>query len=204
MSNYNNYFYKPFYYFNFDHCNHFTINSLIKLFNDFECLEKMNSYIYVANNKKYPIIYTVLKNSQTKDKFGINKIKEYINKSYKIENAFCQELKLDSTPTFLYGFGFYSRRLLMQENIFKNINLVGIIDRNPTFNGFNVEIYNGNKIPIYIIEDDSLSFFRKYKYVNVLISSPTWEIEIRDYLLNNKNFVGKIIIAESDQIIRNI
>ena len=66
MSNYSNYFYKPFYYFNFDHCNHFTINTLIKLFNDFECLEKMNSYIYVVNNKKYPIIYAVLKNLKKK------------------------------------------------------------------------------------------------------------------------------------------
>ena len=82
----------------------------------------------------------------------------------------------------------------------KNINLVGILDRNPTFKGYNIKIYNGKKVPVYTIEDDSLHFFNKYKYVNVLITSPIFEYEIRDYLLNNKNFVGKIIIAESDQI----
>ena len=87
----------------------------------------------------------------------------------------------------------------MQDNIFKNINLVGILDRNPQFKNLNIKIYNGNKIPVYIIENDSLSFFENYKFVNVLIASPTWEIEIKDYLLNNKKFVGKIIIAEQSR-----
>lgn len=200
MSNYSKYFFKPFYYFNFEHVNHFTIDTLSMLFKDFECLQKGSSYFYMS--KKYPMLFCVLKNSkvENKDVVGINKIKEYIKKSYEVENKFCSELKPDSTPTFLYGLGYYGRRLLMEESILKNINLVGILDRNPTFKNFKIKIYNGKKIPVYTILDDSLYFFNKYKYVNVLITSPIFEYEIRNYLLNNKNFVGKIIIAESDQI----
>ena len=87
----------------------------------------------------------------------------------------------------------------MEERIFKNINLVGILDRNPTFKGFNIKIYNGKKIPVYTIENDRFDLFENYKFVNVLITSPMYEYEIRDYLLSNKNFVGKILIAEQSR-----
>ena len=209
MTNYINYLHKPFYYFNFEHINHFTTNTLTALFNDFECLDKGSSYFYMQKNKKYPLLYSVLKNSEkdninvsynfNKDIMGINKIKEYIKKSKEIEDKFCLELEPDSTPTFLYGFSIYGRRLLMEERIFKNINLVGILDRNPTFRDFNIKIYNGKKIPVYTIENDRFDLFENYKFVNVLITSPMYEYEIRDYLLSNKNFVGKILIAEQSR-----
>ncbi|MEI0557265.1 class I SAM-dependent methyltransferase [Brachyspira intermedia] len=197
---YSEYFYKPFYYFNFEHINHFSKNTLNMLFNNFEILETNSSYFYMPNNKKYPILYSVFRNNENnssnivKDEYGIRLVKEYIQKSYEIES----NLKLDidtDYPVLLYGLGYYGRRVLMNDKIFNNINVVGIIDRNPTFKGFYIKIFDGKEIPVYTIENDNIDFLSKYNYnVNIFISSPIFENEIRDFLLKTNKINGKIII----------
>ena len=212
-NNYSNFNYKPFDYFNFEHLNHFTQNTLNILFNKFNIIHSGNSYIHRSQFSKMPILFSIYKNNKyniiikdeddinkdeddiNKDEDDINKIKEYIaynqnfEKKFKFDNINYNEL------FYIWGFGVYGRHILMQENIMKNINIVGILDKNPTFKDFKIKIYNGNEIPMYIIEDNNIDFLLNKNNINIIITTSVYENEIKEFILKNKNFYGKVIIA---------
>ena len=130
----------PYYYFDLEHINHFSNDTLRYLFNDLESIEIGNSYFDNVSNIKSYILYGIFKNSKAinRDLVALNKMKDYIKESEMKDKYLLNDI--DKTkPTFLYGFGAYLRRLLLDERYFNDINIVGIIDKNKSLNGLNIQ-----------------------------------------------------------------
>ena len=179
---YYKYLIKPFHYFDIDHINHFNLKSLYNLFLEYECIEVKSYNELIIDNKKYPIIYSIFR--KCSNKYGIIR---YIEKSYQVEkeNYF---YNIDpSKKTFLWGYGSYLKRLLLNETYFNNIDYFGIIDKNKTLAGMKIYDYKNNEIEIFTPE-----ILNKYNDANIIITSSLYSSQIRDELLNNKNFIGKI------------
>lgn len=190
-SEYSSHFIKPFHYFDIEHINHFDINSISNLF--IKC-KMLNSGWYseqIIDDKKYPILYSIFRKSDNnhkqinKDYSNLKNINEYINiskenENYNIDNYYTNE------PYFLWGFGAYLRRLLLDYRYFNSINIEGIIDKNKSLSGLKIKNYKNDELEIF-----TPKILENYNDANIIITSALFSQQIRDNLLSN-NFIGKI------------
>ena len=190
-SEYSSHFIKPFHYFDIEHINHFDINSISNLFIKCELLNNGWYSERIIDNKKYPTLYSVLKKSDNNHKqinknySNIKNINEYINisrenENYNIDNSF------DNKPYFLWGFGAYLRRLLLDNRYFNDIDIAGIIDKNKSLSGLKIKNHKDNELEIFTPE-----ILENHNDANIVITSALFSNQIRNDLLNN-NFVGNI------------
>ncbi|TXJ11636.1 class I SAM-dependent methyltransferase [Brachyspira aalborgi] len=183
-SEYSSHFIKPFHYFDIEHINHFDINSISNLFIKFEMLNNGWYSEQIIDDKRYPTLYSIFRKSINnkqinKDYSNIKNINEYINISKEKENY-----KIGTY--FLWGFGAYLRRLLLDDRYFNGINIAGIIDKNKSLSGLKIKNYKNEELEIFTPE-----ILENYKDANIIITSSLFSEQIRNDLLNN-NFVGKI------------
>lgn len=202
---YLNYSYRPYYYFNFEHINHFSKNTLKMCFHNFDPLLLGTDTFTMPNNKKYPIVYGIFKNINSslksiieykKDETTVNKMKEFVIESQQIDEYNIKDIDV-SLPCFLYGLGPYLRRLLLDKRYFKDLNIVGIIDRDISFKGMKINMHNGNEIPVFTPSNDLdklFDIFKGYEKVNVIITAAVWAEKIKEDILKNVNFSGNIHI----------
>ena len=190
-SEYSTHFIKPFHYFDIEHINHFDINSISNLFIKCKILDNGWYREEIIDDKKYPILYSIFRKSDNnhkqinKDYSNLKNINEYINiskenENYNIDNSYTNE------PYFLWGFGAYLRRLLLDNRYFNSINIEGIIDKNKSLSGLKIKNYQDNELEIFTPE-----ILENYNDANIIITSALFSQQIRDDLLSN-NFVGKI------------
>ena len=178
---YYKYLIAPFHYLDIDHINHFNLKSLCDLFSCYECIECKIYNDIIVDDKKYPIIYSIFRKNH--NQYGIL---EYIKNSCKIEKEnYFSNIDIDK-KTFLWGFGAYLRRLLLDEKYFNDIKIDGIIDKNRSFEGLKVYDYKNNEIEIFTPE-----ILDEYNDANIIITSALYSTQIKNELLNNKNFIGK-------------
>lgn len=129
-----------YYYFDLEHINHFSNDTLRYLFNDLEFIDIGNSHFDNASDIKSYILYGIFRNSKimSRDMASLAQMKHYIQKS-QIKDSYLLN-DIDKTkPTFLWGFGAYLRRLLLDERYFNDINIVGIIDKNKSLSGLKIK-----------------------------------------------------------------
>jgi len=122
VSRYDDYYIKPFHYFDHEHINHFDNGSLENLFDDFLCIETIEKKSYVSN-KTYPAIYGVYR------KFITHGIKDYIDRSSRGIYPSFDKLAETQEPIIVWGVGAYCMRLLKNTSLGKcNIRL--FVDKN--------------------------------------------------------------------------
>lgn len=193
-SDYIDYFFKPYHYFDIEHINHFSKNTLKYCFSDFNLLDMDIDSTYVTKKKKYPIIYGVFKKCHNnsslciKDRESIDRVKAYISKSDK-ENVYSIEHIDKSIPYFIWGFGAYSRRLLLDNKYFTDLNILGIIDKNKSFSGKKIVMHDKREIMVY-----DISYLQNISGYSIIITSVLYEEEIKYNLLKDKKFCGNIYI----------
>ena len=178
-----------YYYFDLEHINHFSNDTLRYLFNNLETIEVNNSYFENVSDIKAYIIYGIFKNSKkiNRDIISLNKMKEYIEESDIKDNYLIKQYFDNSKPTFLWGFGAYLRRLLLDDRYFNNINIAGIIDKNKFLSGLKIKNYKNNELEIFnpdILENNTDA--------NIIITSVLYSKQIEEDLLRDNNFKGKI------------
>ena len=178
-----------YYYFDLEHINHFSNDTLRYLFNNLETIEVNNSYFENVSDIKAYIIYGIFKNSKkiNRDIISLNKMKEYIEESDIKDNYLIKQYFDNSKPTFLWGFGAYLRRLLLDDRYFNNINIAGIIDKNKSLSGLKIKNYKNNELEIFnpdILENNTDA--------NIIITSVLYSKQIEEDLLRDNNFKGKI------------
>lgn len=130
----------PYYYFDLEHINHFSNDTLRYLFNDLESIEIGNTTFDNVSDIKSYILYGIFKNSKAinRDLVALNKMKDYIKES-RLKDKYSLN-DIDKTkPIFLWGFGAYLRRLLLDERYFNDIDIVGIIDKNKSLKGLKIQ-----------------------------------------------------------------
>ncbi|MEI0537724.1 class I SAM-dependent methyltransferase [Brachyspira pulli] len=187
-----------YYYFDLEHINHFSLITLEYLFDNFKLVEKNSFYFDNISNIKSYIIYGIFKKgtksviNKSKDYEAINKMKEYINYSEKIDKYTIDNIdNIDNTKsTYCWGFGAFLRRILLDEKYFSNCHIHGIIDKNESFSGKEIIDYKGNKIEVFtpnILKNND----------NIIITSVLYSEVIKQDLLNDLNFNGKIYELQS-------
>lgn len=184
-SEYSSHFIKPFHYFDIEHINHFDINSISNLFIKFEMLNNGWYSEQIIDDKRYPTLYSIFRKSINnkqinKDYSNIKNINEYINISKEKENY-----KIGTY--FLWGFGAYLRRLLLDDRYFNGINIAGIIDRNKSLSGLKIKNYKNEELEIFTPE-----ILENNIDANIIITSVLYSKQIKQELLNDKKFKGKI------------
>ncbi len=178
-----------YYYFDLEHINHFSNDTLRYLFKDLETLEVDNDYFENVSDIKSYIIYGIFKNSKNinRDIISLNKMKEYIEESDIKDNYLINNYFDNTKPTFLWGFGAYLRRLLLDDRYFNDIDIVGIIDKNKSLSGLKIKNYKNDELEIFnpnILENNTDA--------NIIITSVLYSKQIEDDLLKDNNFKGKI------------
>lgn len=192
-SEYSSHFIKPFHYFDIEHINHFDINSISNLFIKFEMLNNGWYSEQIIDDKRYPTLYSIFRKSINnkqinKDYSNIKNINEYINISKEKENY-----KIGTY--FLWGFGAYLRRLLLDDRYFNGINIAGIIDRNKSLSGLKIKNYKNEELEIFTPE-----ILENNIDANIIITSVLYSKQIKQELLNDKKFKGKIYkISRAEQ-----
>ena len=186
-----------YYYFDLEHINHFSNDTLKYLFNDLETIKIDNSYFDNVSDIKAYIIYGIFKNSKdiNRDVLSLDKMKEYIEESDIKDNYL---INIDNTkPTYLWGFGAYLRRLLLDYRYFNNINIAGIIDKNKSLNGLKIKNYKNDELEIF-----NPDILKNNIDANIIITSVLYSKQIEADLLRDNSFRGKIykLHDRSDQI----
>lgn len=184
-----------YYYFDLEHINHFSLITLEYLFDNLKLIEKDSFYFDNVSNIKSYIIYGIFKKgtkqviNKSKDYEAINKMKEYINYSYEIDEYSINNID-NTKSTYCWGFGAFLRRILLDKKYFSNCNIDGIIDKNESFSGKKIIDHKGNKVEVFtpdILKNSD----------NVLITSVLYSEIIKQDLLNDINFNGKIYELQS-------
>ena len=186
-----------YYYFDLEHINHFSNDTLKYLLNDLETIKIDNSYFDNVSDIKAYIIYGIFKNSKdiNRDVLSLDKMKEYIEESDIKDNYL---INIDNTkPTYLWGFGAYLRRLLLDYRYFNNINIAGIIDKNKSLNGLKIKNYKNDELEIF-----NPDILKNNIDANIIITSVLYSKQIEADLLRDNSFRGKIykLHDRSDQI----
>ncbi len=136
--NYLSHYIVPYYYFDIEHINHFSINDIKNSFLKigFELVEYGQCEYYASNKFKYPDIYTVFRKirgvngnaEQYADK-SMNKTIKYIEKSKSdnIYDSVINDIFNSKEEIVIWGAGMHTYRLLASSNLNK-CNIVGFID----------------------------------------------------------------------------
>ena len=169
----------PFYYFDREHINHFTLTSIKNLFASYgfeviSSFETQSIGIIFRKIGMKTLNFTCFDNKYSS-------IIDYIDQSNKLDNIDCYS-KIDKFPILCWGMGAHLRRIFLKPNFPKAIS--AIIDRDRGGRG---ESWQG----IPLVTSDIL-FDEQYASSTVLITSVLWANEIRQQLLE-MNFKGNII-----------
>ena len=179
-----------YYYFDLEHINHFSNNTLKYLFNNLEMIKIDKSYFDNVSDIKAYIIYGIFRNSDktmSRDINSLNKMKKYIENSYINDNYLIGKYFDNTKSTFLWGFGAYLRRLLIDDKYFNDINIAGIIDKNKSLSGLKIKNYKNEELEIFTPE-----ILENNIDANIIITSVLYSKQIKQELLNDKKFKGKI------------
>ena len=144
-SNYHNYFFVPYYYFDCEHINHLNITALKNLFlsQSFECVYFEEKSIVVSDDKSYPVLRTVFKKVKSntantlseKDARVESSINSYIDLSKQhSENNELNELVKHNEPILVWGAGMYTLRLL-EDGLLDKCNIISFIDKDSNKQG---------------------------------------------------------------------
>ena len=184
-----------YYYFDLEHINHFSLITLEYLFDNLKLVEKDSFYFNNVSNIKSYIIYGIFQKgakpviNKSKDYESINKMKEYINYSNKIDKYTIDNID-NTKSTYCWGFGAFLRRILLDKKYFSNCIINGIIDKNESFSGKKIIDYKCNEIEVFtpnIVKNTD----------NIIITSVLYSEIIKKDLLNDLNFNGKIYELQS-------
>lgn len=177
------------YYFDLEHINHFSNDTLRYLFNDVETIKIDNSYFENASDIRAYIIYGIFRNSKNinRDIISLNKMKEYIEESNIKDNYLINQYFDNTKPTFLWGLGAYLRRWLLDDRYFNNINIAGIIDKNKSLSGLKTRDYKNDELEIF-----SPDILLNNADANIIITSVLYSKQIEEDLLRDNAFKGKI------------
>lgn len=146
-SNYHQYYFVPYYYFDCEHINHFNITALKNLFlsQAFECIYFEEKSIVVSDDKSYPVLRSIFKKTKNNTKLTFEKdnqvlesIKKYIQLSELQSSAnLLNELIVSREPVMVWGAGMYTLRLL-EEGILDKCNIQSFIDKDTNKQGNNI------------------------------------------------------------------
>jgi len=168
-SNYHNYFFVPYYYFDCEHINHLNITALKNLFlsQSFECVYYEEKSIAVSDDKSYPVLRTLFKKiknnnlstSFEKDSRVESSIKTYLDLSkHHSEHNELNELIKQNEPILVWGAGMYTLRLL-EDGLLNKCNIISFIDKDSNKQGNKINdisinspdvIKSHSKMPIII------------------------------------------------------
>jgi len=126
-SAYHKYSFTPFYYFDIEHINHFSIQSLQSLFSNhaFKIIDYKENYIALEHDLKYPVVYTIL----SKENIAKESILKFINHS--LENNIDDRLEIlikSKNDIVVWGAGNYTKRLLAQTKLLE-CNIKFFVDK---------------------------------------------------------------------------
>lgn len=177
-----------YYYFDLEHINHFSNDTLRYLFNNLEIIKIDNSYFDNVSNIKAYIIYGIFKNSKdiNRDMTSLNKMKKYIEESDIKDNYLISNID-NNKPTFLWGYGAYLRRLLLDYRYFNDINISGIIDKNKSLIGLKIKNYKNDELEIF-----NPDILKNNIDANIIITSVLYSKQIEIDSLKDNDFKGKI------------
>ena len=186
-----------YYYFDLEHINHFSLVTLEYLFENLKLIEKDSFYFNNVSNIKSYIIYGIFRKStkvivnKLRDEQSVNKMKEYINYSNKIDKYNIIDID-NNKSTYCWGLGAFLRRILLDKKYFSNCNIDGIIDKDESFLGKKIIDYKGNKIEVFtpnILKNSD----------NVIITSILYSEVIKQDLLNDIKFNGRVYEFRAEQ-----
>ena len=190
-SRYCDFFCKPYHYFDAEHINHFSLESLKMLLKScgFNPLVFGTSEDTLFDGIIYPNCYVLCKKDSkkvldfTSDCSILCEINSYLEKSalvYKTQMRLLEAIDSEKR-CFIWGCGAYGQKLLKQ-GIFSKLNIAGLIDSDPSKQGFFIQ---GHKVY-------SPEIFRTEKECIVCITSAIYSAEIREQL-KNMGFTGEIV-----------
>jgi SAM-dependent methyltransferase len=192
---YMKYFHKPYYYFDLEHINHFSLELLRLLadLNGFEVVSEFQGSDDVQSDFRKPSVGVLLrmrksgcsKNIVADCQLG-KTMKNYIARSaeqdqYPVINGLIES----GMPFYIWGVGAFVGRLLA-EGRFKGANLKGLIDIDPTKQGLSYAGYN-------VFSPDVLGPCTESQ--GVLITAVQYEQVIRKQLIEI-GFAGKIYLMD--------
>ena len=190
-SRYCDFFYKPYHYFDAEHINHFSPESLKMLLKScgFTPLAYGNSEDALCDNVVYPNCHVLSKKSRNgisefnPDRNLLDKINSYLEKSASFTKK--QEMLLESIDPgkrcFIWGCGAYGMKLL-EQGMFSKLNIAGLIDSDNLKQGI---VIQGHKVY-------SPEIFKTEKECIVCITSAVYDSEIRNQL-KSMGFSGTIV-----------
>jgi SAM-dependent methyltransferase len=160
---------------NIEHINFFSKYALNKLLinNGFSCVNIIDDYFMIKNSKYFVIrgIFEKVKNN--------NSFETYINDGIKIINCYDFNLLKKYKNIYIYGCGQFLFKIF--NKIENNVNIINIIDDNPSY--LNKKIKNVNIINYEIFEQVCKN------EDNILLTTMIHDDKIREKLiLLNKNF----------------
>lgn len=127
----------PFYRFDFEHINHFSIPHLRNLFgvHNFELLSHLLTEVNVSQDLLAPTLIALFRKSKHsffKPEFLLKRsILDYILRSQQLDcNEVINQLVILGKPILIWGLGAHAARLLKQKGLDK-CNIVAFIDNNP-------------------------------------------------------------------------
>lgn len=190
-SRYCDFFYKPYHYFDAEHINHFSLESLKMLLRScgFKPLACGISEDTLCDNIVYPNCYVFCKKDSQKitdfkpDRSTLCKINSYLEQSallYKKQESMLEAIDPEKR-CFIWGCGAYGQKLL-EQGIFSKLNIAGLIDSDSSKQGLFIQ---GQKVY-------SPEIFRIEKECIVCITSAIYDAEIREQL-KSMGFTGKIV-----------
>ena len=189
---YSDCFHAPFYYFDREHVNHFTLGSLDNLFAEVLHCQPLFSEEACAEpicGMLTPNLYAVYqpcaeKRAVVPDVCDSQKIESYVKLSEGRDHyPEIEALKDSRAPVLLWGQGAHLRRL-MGKGVFQGLPIKGIIDRDKGGHGERLAGY-----PVLAPEDICKSPFQD---ASVIITSVLYAQQIRESL-TAQSFAGQII-----------
>lgn len=194
---YCDYFVSPFHFFDMEHINHFTINSLKNLvkLNGFEVLDCGEKVIDISENRLYPACFVVCRLCESEGWYETdmiyhncnNSVEKYIELSKsEFDSNYIDKLFSNDEPLIVYGCGASTTRLLGNSSL-KNKNIQFFVDSNP--------VYWGQQISGKDIKPPEI--LRGYN-IKVFIPSKLYGSEIKQMLLNELRYKEENILMLYD------
>lgn len=188
-NNFGKIFREPFLEFSLEHINFFTKNSLINLFSNYGLKNIKFSSLVLNSYGGYALNSLWLKSKSTKkitfDKIGKMKLISYIKKSSKkLEgiNKKIRKLVKSREEIVIWGLGSLTSRLLATTEL-KKANIKFFVDSNTNQQGKSIN-------NLWVRSPDII---KKLK-ITVFVSTYIYGKEIKNILLKQYNFKGKIIL----------
>lgn len=173
-------------YVNIEHINHFSLNSLIKIFekNNFSILEALNLDIYFKGTVD-PGILAVFENINVKDcdEDKINQLLFKIKQREEKNNQLIEEMNKNQDEVIIFGSGNFARSMLKNSKL-ENLNIICFVDNNSA--------KWGNKFCGYEIKSpEILKNFKGKILILVMIGSEEISKQIKEMNLDSEIIILK-------------